>query len=336
MGNDLKRFMLAALLLLLSLCTGCIGFILIEGYSLLDSLYMTMLIISTVGFQEVEPLSDSGRLFTSIYLIFNLGILAYIVSVVTSYIFEGEFKKAYKTYLVSRVVKKMDNHIIVCGYGRNGSKVCEELIKSGKEFVLIEQDPEVVAHLPKSSAFAVITEDALTDEALLHAGVESARALITTLPRDADNVMITLTAKELNPSIFLVARAADDNAEKKLRRAGATKVVKPYSLAGIHLANMVTRPYAIEFLDLITGVEGDLKVEEFKFRQLKPEFMNKTIRELDIRNKTGGMVIGLKDPEQGFVFNPSPDTVIDEDDVLIIFGSKESIDNFHLYCNIKA
>jgi voltage-gated potassium channel len=165
------------------------------------------------------------------------------------------------------------------------------------------------------------------------AGIEHAKALITTLPRDAENVMITLTAKELNPKIFVVARAADEKAEKKLKRAGANKVVKPYNLAGIHLANMVTRPYVIDFLDLITGIGGELKLEEFRFTQLKPEFKNKTIRELDIRNKTGGMVIGLKDPEHGFVFNPDPDTIIGEGDVLIVFGSKHSIANFRIYCH---
>jgi len=132
-----------------------------------------------------------------------------------------------------------------------------------------------------------------------------------------------------------VVRASDDTAEKKLKRAGADKIVKPYSLAGIHLANVITRPYTIDFLDLITGVGGELKLAEFKFTQLKPEYKNKTIRELNIRAKTGGTVIGLKDPVEGFVFNPSPDTKIDEGDILIVFGSKESIDQFKIYCTTQ-
>ena len=320
-------------LLIASACIGTIGYMIIDGYSMMDAFYMSMLVISTVGFQEVSPLSDSGKIFTSFYLIFNFASLAYAISVITIYVFEGEFRKVFKSYLISKKVKRLKNHVIVCGYGRNGSKACEELTKSNQKFVVIESNEEVLKLLPENTSFEIITGNALEEEVLLMAGIQHAKALIISLQNDADNIVIALTARGLNPSIQIVSKASHDSSEKKLHRAGAQSVVKPYSLGGIHLANLVTRPYVIEFLELITGVgDHNLKLEEFTFKELKNEYKNKTIKELDIRRNTGATVIGLKDPVKGFIFNPDSNFVISEDDILILFGSDESIEKFKMYC----
>ena len=328
------KFIWAIGLLITSALVGTIGYMLIDGYELMDAFYMSMLVISTVGFQEVKPLSDSGRIFTSFYLIFNFASLAYAISVISVYVFEGEFRKIFKSYLISKKVERLKNHVIVCGYGRNGAKACEELLKSRQKFVVIESNPETLKFLPENYSFEVITGSALEEDVLLLAGIQRAKALIISQQNDADNIVIALTARELNPTIQIVSKASNDSSEKKLHVAGAKSVVKPYALGGIHLANLVTRPYVIEFLELITGVgDHNLKLEEFTFTDLKEEYQNKTIKELNIRKNTGATVIGLKDPDKGFIFNPDSDFIIAKDDVIILFGTDESIDMFKMYCH---
>lgn len=334
MSDLTKSSIYATLMLLVSVLVGIAGYMIIEGYSEIDGLYMTMLIVSSVGFGEVSPLSPAGKIFTSIYMLLNLGIFAYIVSVISRYMFEGEFRKIFTTFIFNKKTKKLTNHIIVVGYGRTGAKTCDELLKAEKKFILIENNQKVLTYLPEKPPFQVITEDAAKEEVLLEAGVNEASSLIITLPSDADNMLICITAKGLNPDINIIARASEESAEKKLYRAGATKVVKPFALGGIHMAHLITQPYVIEFLEILTGItQRDLKLEEISFSQLKEEYQNKTIEELDIRRQTGATVIGLKDPKDGFIFDPGGDIPINNGDVLIVVGSIEHFKKFKMYCN---
>lgn len=320
-------------MLLVSIGIGTITFTVLEDYSPLDAFYMTMLMVSTVGFREVSPLSDNGKLFASIYMMFNLGIYAYIVSVISRYIFEGEFKKIFTTFIFNKRTKKLKNHVIVVGYGKTGAKTCDELVKSNEQFVLIENDPDVLKYLPEMPRFQVVKEDATREEVLMKARVEEAKSLIVTLPSDADNMIICITAKGINPNLNIIARASEESAEKKLYRAGANKVVKPFAIGGIHMAHLITQPYVIEFLEILTGIkEQDLQLEEYMFNELKEDFKNKTIKELDIRQNTGATVIGVKDPEKGFVFDPNSEIPIKKGDILIVLGSQESLKKFQMYC----
>ena len=327
----LRKFIIAALLLVLSITMGIMGYVLVEDYNLVDSLYMTMITLSTVGFNEVKPLSSAGKIFATVYILFNIGIFAYIVSTLTTYLFEGELQKIYKNIMFGREVKKLKNHVIVCGYGRNGSRACQEFDKNDTPFVIIEKDSSVVEFSPDSN-YPVIVGDATVDDILIEAGIHKARALITTLPHDADNVFITLTAKEINPAVNVIARAADLNSEKKLVRAGADRVVLPDILGGIHMAHLVTKPYVVEFLEILNGVgEGPLKLEDYRFDQLKSEYHNKTLSELKILENTGATIVGIKS-DQGFIFGPGHNTVVSERDVLILLGSEESLKKFDSYC----
>lgn len=333
MSESVRSFLIAAGFLLTSVMVGTFGYMIIEGYDGLDAFYMTMLIVSSVGFGEVLPLSDAGKVFTSIYMVLNLGIFAYIVSVISRYIFEGEFRKIFTTLIFNKKPKKLNNHIIVVGYGKTGAKTCDELVKSNKEFILIEHNDSALRYVPEKRDFQVINDDATQEEALIKAGIDRASSLIITLPNDADNMLICITARGLNPNLNIIARASEENAEKKLYRAGANKVVKPFAIGGIHMAHLITQPYVIEFLEILTGMtRQDLKLEEFKFNELKEEYKNKTIKELDIRKNTGATVIGIKDPLEGFIFDPNSDTVVENGDVLIILGSEENIDKFKMYC----
>lgn len=294
---------------------------------------MTIITLSTVGFKEVEPLSDSGKLFVAVYILLNIGIFAYVVSTITTYIFGGEFQKIFKNIMFGREVKKLKNHVIVCGYGRHGSRACQELKKNNTDYVIIEKDPQKL-EFPDGEKSPVINGDATLDDILSKAAIINARALITTLPHDADNVYIALTAKELNPNLLVISRATDHNSEKKLYRAGADKVVLPDILGALHMANLITRPNVIEFLEILNGVrDSELKLEEFEYSQLKDKYKDKTLKELDISKITGATVVGVKDHEQGFLFGPKHDTQIGQKDVLILLGSEDSLRRFKDYLN---
>jgi voltage-gated potassium channel len=313
----------------MSLVIGVVGFMFIEDYHFLDAFFMSTITISTVGFEEVKRLSDNGKLFASIYILFNLALFAFVISTVTTYIFEGELTKAYKSYTANRKIRKMKNHVIVCGYGRNGYNVCKELTKEGKTFVIIENDLEVAQMISEKFEYQVIIGDATLDETMHLAGIAKASYIITTLPSDAENVFISLTAKELNPDIFVVARASDLNSEAKLHRAGANRIVLPDALGGLHMAQLVTKPSVIEFLDLLSGVGGEIKLqlEEFRCEDFKPEYQNVSIRDLNIRRRTEATIIAFKDIRKGFVFNPNPEIII-SDQILIVLGTDESVEKF--------
>jgi voltage-gated potassium channel len=316
------------MLLIISLVIGITGFHWIEGYSFTDAFYMCVITISTVGFSTVRELSAGGKIFVSLYIIFNLFVLAYGLSVITSYIFEGGLRSILHKYKTNQGIRKMKNHVIVCGYGRNGSKACAELLQNKKDFIVIENDPEVISLFPHDKDIHFIHGDATMEEILQQAGVDRAEYVITTLARDSDNVYITLTAKEFNPSVKVISRASDILSGKKLARAGAFRVVMPDVLGGLHMAQLITKPYVIEFLDLLNGVGNEsLSVEEITYSELKKEFRDKTIADLHIRNNTGVTVIGFKNRGK-FFFNPGPETMLVDDTIIIVVGDDVQLDKF--------
>jgi len=213
MPKKLNKLWYALGLSMLSILIGVIGFVRIEGCSVLDSFFMAIITISTVGFEEVRPLSDNGKIFTSLYIILNLTIFAYVVSVITTYLVEGELRSLFRTFMSERELKKFDKHIIVVGYGRNGYMAVSELEKSKKNFIIIERDDKSVEEISKNKKLPFLRGDATSDETLIAAGIHKAKSIITTLPQDSDNVFITLTARELNPQIQIISRASRKNSE---------------------------------------------------------------------------------------------------------------------------
>ncbi|MEM7110627.1 MAG: potassium channel protein [Bacteroidota bacterium] len=327
--RSIRKFVFATLLFVASIITGTTGFVLTENYNVLDSMYMTIQIFSTVGFNEIEPLSNAGKVFSILYFTMNLGIFAYIVSVVSSYLFEGELQKIFKKITSKRDMKKLSNHIIVCGFGKNGAMASQELMAAKKDFVVIERDSQVIEEVPEDKRILFINGNAILDEVLIEAGIKRASTVITALREDSDNVFITLTARELNPAVKVIAKATEVTSEKKLYRAGATHVVMPDFLGGVHMAHLITKPYVIEFLDLISGVGGSkLELEEVSYTDLKQEYRDKTLRDLDIRNISGATVIGFKDESKGFLFNPHSSKQITVGDILIVLGESAQIEKF--------
>ncbi len=328
---QIKRLLIALGLALVSLVVGTVGFMTIGDLNLRQAFYMTTITFSTTGFEEVKPLTPAGEIFTSFYILFNLFVFAYFISVLSKYIFEGELQAIFKKYMSDKDLRKLDNHVIVCGFGRNGSKAYADLKANHEPVLVVEMDEQLLktkaalGEVPNT----VIIGDATQDEVLKQAGIERAKAIITTLPKDADNVFVTLTARELNSNIQIIARASDKSTENKLYRAGANSVVMPDEIGGGHMANLVTRPVVIQFLEMLNGMGADkLVLEEIDFAHIRQQAAVVSIRELDIRNKTGVTVIAIKKNHNQIEISPGPDTQIGTDDVLILLGTEDQVKVF--------
>jgi len=329
------KLWIALALFFSSLLIGTFGYYYIENYKLWEAFYMAVITFSTVGFQEIHPLGPEGRVFTGIYIIINLGIFAYVISVFTTYLFEGELRKAFHNFLIGREVSKMKNHIIICGFGRNGAKTAEVLYAEGKKFVVVENNQEAINSQSLNQRYQFVQGDATQDEALIEAGIRKASTIITALPRDTDNVFIALTSKQLNPGIKVISRASEILSEKKLYLAGADHVIMPDTLGGIHMAQLITKPFVIELLDMLNGMAtgNDSILEEISYARLKEDKRDKSLKELDIRNVTGVSIIAYKNGVENFKFNPGPDKVVGAKDVLILLGKQESVEKFkEVYC----
>lgn len=325
-SRQFSKIYIAVSLLILTVCVGVVGFILIEKYDFLDAFYMTIITVATVGFQEVHPLSNDGKLFTAFLIITSFGTFAYAVSSITNYISDGEFREYFKNKKVNSAIEKLDAHVIVCGFGRNGKQAAHVLKKHNTRFVVIEHKKDIVAAINHRFSDLVLEGDATLDEILLRAGILKAKALITTLPMDADNLFIVLTARTLNPKLTIISRASEDNSDKKLKLAGADNVIMPDKLGGAHMASLVMKPDVMEFVDYITGQGGDnIRLEEITFANLSGEYQNKTIRDLEVRNKSGANIIGFKTAQGEYIINPSADTMIIPDAKLFVLGTTDQI-----------
>lgn len=323
-----RRLYRILFLLVGSTLVGTTGFYLIEDYTLLEAFYQTIITQSTVGYSTVRPLSEAGMLFSGIYIICNILIFAYMISMLTSFIFEGELKKLIDYYMHKWELDKMENHVIICGYGRNGARAASELLANDQQVIAIDQDDDIVTRAEALGKLMVIKGNATDDEVLELAWVKTARTVITTLPDDADNVFICLTAKQLNPDVTVIARASSETSISKLQRSGATHVVMPDSLGGIHMARLITQPYVIEFLELLDGTDTRFHLQEYAFDQFRSAFQNKSIRELGVREQSGATIIAYKQKGSHFVFNPQTDVKVEPEDILIVLGTASDISKF--------
>jgi len=308
---------------------GAIGYAWVEGYSFIDSLYMTMITVSTVGFREVYPLSDGGKVFTVLLIIFSFGIFGYVITSITRLVVEGALQQSYKQYQVKKKIVKLEDHIIVCGFGRNGFQACVELKEHGEKFVIVEKRDNVVARILEDPTLLYVQGDASSEEVLEVAQIRKAKALITALPNDADNIFVVLTAREMNPKLKIISRASEFRSDVKLRHAGATNVIMPDRIGGQRMAKLVTQPDVVEFVEYILLQKSrEVKLSEVECSLISDENATKTIQDLNLRKKTGANLMGLKTPEGTYIFNPSPQIKISPNDKLFVLGTDEQIAHF--------
>jgi len=324
--EGLKSVQFALILLVAIVIIGIIGYIFIEKYSFLEAFFMTIITMSTVGFQEVKPLTTGGQIFTSFLIVFSFGIFAYAVTTLTRYIVEGIVRHYFMDTKIKNKIEKLKNHVIVCGYGRNGRQSVEELIKHNVEAVIIDSQESIIDEIRTYPNLLYIQGDATSDDALKDANIENAQALISALPNDADNLFVVLSARELNPNLKIISRASDATSVKKLKSAGATNVIMPDRIGGQRMAKLVAQPDVIEFLDYIMlQTPDEVYIEEISCHNMDSCLAEKSIGEWAIRQHTGANIIGLKTKENRFIVNPTPDVKISSYDQLFVLGTSEQI-----------
>jgi voltage-gated potassium channel len=313
-------------LLFLVIASGTVGYMVIEGWGLIDSLFMTMITISTVGFREVHPLSHAGMLFTSLLIVSSFGTFAFAINSITKFIAGGEYRRYINEKKRMREFEKLHQHVIICGFGRVGLQVAEDLKAHGTRFIVIENNEEIIQNYEGKEGFLFLKGDSTLDENLVKANIAEAKALICCLPKDADNLYIVLSARELKNSLLIVSRASNQSTVNKLKIAGAHNVIMPDAIGGSHMASLISNPDVMEFLDIIRvqGYNG-ANIESISFNELPDQFKNKTIGQLEAKRLTGVTIIGFKTPDGKYLINPDYETEVVPQSKLFVLGHADQI-----------
>ena len=321
-----SKFYIALSLLVFVLIVGVSGFRIITDASWIDAIYMTVITVTTVGFGEVIPLDENARLFTVFLIIISVFVFAYAISVITEYILSRSNLKNIIQRKTLKKIRRMENHIIICGFGRNGRQAAEKLTAHNQEFVIIEKDREIIERYENEGRL-FIEGNASEDEVLVRAGIEKAKCLITALPSDADNLFVVLSARQINRKLLIISRASLETSYKKLKLAGADNVIMPDKIGGDHMASLVVVPDLVEFIDNLS-ISGDntTNVEEIKMEDLATSGKEITLKELDLRKQTGCTVIGYKTPTEEYIINPEAELQLAKESKIIVLGRPEQIE----------
>lgn len=321
---DLRTLRISLCLLAITLMFGTASYYFLEDMTLFDALYMTVITISTVGFSEIKPLTLSGRIATMIIISTGISITAYTIGMLLRIFIEGELSKSFGKRRMEKKISKLKNHYIICGYGRIGTLICEELNAVKIDFVVIEQDAAAIEKL-EDNGFLYLLMDATSEEALTKAGIMSARGLVTAVMSDADNVFITLTAKGLRPDIYVLSRASDQKNEVKLKRAGASRVVSPYLIGGKRMAQVLIKPTVVDFIDIaMMDSHLGLMMEEAEIGQ-RSNLIGKSLIESALRQDYGVIIVAIKKKSGEMIFNPMPTERLEANDVLVVLGKKTAM-----------
>ncbi len=331
-----NKFYLAIVLLIVLLFIGVLGYRTIAGYNWVDSLYMTVITIATVGYGEVTPLDDSAKLFTVFLILTSLAIIAFSLSVITEYIVVQSNPRLINRRKVKKMISAFENHIIICGYGRNGKQVAQKLLAHKKNFVIVEAEKEIVDRY-NAENLPMIWGDAIDDEVLKKAGIYKATTVICTLPEDADNLFIVLSARQMNKELKIISRAAKPSSYRKLKLAGADNVIMPNRIGGDHMASLVVVPDLIEFLDNISLVgDGSVNIEEIPSDKLTKGKENQSIINLDVRSRSGCTIIGYKSPEGKYIVNPDANQPLEHKSRIIVLGDAKQIQKLNKIYHITT
>jgi voltage-gated potassium channel len=320
--SPIRKILLLMALIVSIFAIGTGGYMILEGASLLDGLYMTVITLASVGYREVVPLSANGKVFTICLISLGVGTVSFTIFTIGGIVVEGQVRKIMGRRHLERRIKALSNHYIICGYGRMGRVLVQQLAQEDVPFVVVENNEEKLHSLAATDCL-YIAGDATTEEVLEAANIRKARGLVTTVATDADNLFVTLTARSMNPELFILARAFEEHSKGKLLLAGADRVVDPFKIGGMRLAHAIMRPAVVEFVELATHrAHLELEMEEL---QVGPgsQLIGVSLKDSQIRTRFGFMVIAIKRADGNMLFNPPSETVINEGDTLITIGKPE-------------
>ncbi len=320
--------------MLMVLTFGVLGYRIVADYSWVDAFYMTIITVTTVGFSEVRPMGPEGKIFTIILIVTSVFIVGFAISIVTDYLLSRNSVELLKKKKMKNAIANLNQHVIVCGFGRNGMQAAERLKAYKRPFVVIEKDKEVIERYEEDVLF--IEGDANDDDVLLEAGIERSKYLIATLPDDAANLFVVLSARQMKKNLFIISRASLVNSQKKLILAGANKVIMPDKIGGDHMASLVVMPDLITFMDKLS-MEGEhtTNLEEVAIEDFANQIDCNSLRDLDLRRKTGCTIIGYISPDGEYTINPEADMKLQPKSKVIVLGRPEQIKKLNEMFNIE-
>jgi voltage-gated potassium channel len=322
--DPVRQTLISILLSFALILGGSFGYMLIEGWSFFDSLYMTVITIATVGFGEIHPVSGLGRAFTLILIFLGVGYFLYVASSIIQVLVEGRIRHVLGRHKLQRRIQRLKNHYIVCGYGRIGRALTRHLVQRYLDVVVIEQNPERLSRMDEDGILYLMGE-ATSEEMLIKAGIRQAKGIVTAVGTDADNVFLVLIAKQINPEIFVVARASQNATKKTLHAAGADKVVSPYDLGARRMAHAILRPTVIEFLEMAFADDAtDVQVEELPV-SAESKLAGVSLMESGIRQQYNLIIITIKKADGSMHFNPGADAQIEAQDTVIVVGQARDL-----------
>lgn len=328
-----RKVKVAFSFLFLITLAGTVGYHFLEGWSLANSFYATIVTLGTVGFGDFYPVTPAGKLFAVFIIVFGVGAMAYTVAMIMENFMEGRLKKILGRGKLEKRIKKMRNHYIICGSGKIGNLICEELTHEKIEFVVVDNNPEVIQNV-EDRGFAYINGNAAEDKTLLAAGVKGAKGVVCALPMDADNLYVVLAARELNPDIYILSRFEDNASERRLMNAGADRAISPYRVGGMRMSQAILRPAMLDFIELTTTRQSlALRMEELDVCKGSP-VVGKNLEESGLRKEHGLIVVAVAKESGKMVFNPVTSYVIELGDKLIALGEEENLSEFSKICQV--
>ncbi len=321
-----KEILYLIIFFTLFLFLSSLGYMVFEKYSFIDALYMVFISITTVGYGEIEPLDKFGRIYTIFVILIGFTGFGYTIKIVTESFVESVLTLKFRRNKMLKLISEISDHYIVCGYGRIGKIITQELNKANKEVVVVDNDRELLNELIKLK-IPFLLGDATDDEVLIEAGIERAKVLVASLPKDTDNLFLVLTAKQLNKNLHIIARASVESSERKLLRAGANKVFSPYKIGAMRMAKAILKPSVTDFLDFTyhDTLINEIEMDEVTISSGSP-LVGKNLAESQIRKKYNAIVVAIKKEDGTMVFNPNFDYVLQEGDTLIFISEQENID----------
>jgi voltage-gated potassium channel len=325
------KIRLSLLILVTVLITGTLGFYFIEGWSILDSFYTTITTMATVGYGDFTPRTAAGKIFAIAVIIFGVGTMLYSFSLITELIIEGRLRRILGRGKLQKMIDKMNNHYIICGCGRIGFLICRELASEKMPFVVVDNNPEIIQKI-QDEGFIYCKGDATQDKTLIEAGIKRAKGIVCVLPTDAENLYVILTAKELNNEIYILSRSEEEESEHRLLRAGADRVMSPYTLGGSRMAMAILRPAMLDFIEITTRRQSlELRMEEIAVGD-GSRFVGKSLEGSEVRQSYGLIIVAVKKDSGQMIFNPLASYVIANGDRLIAMGEDKNVKRFADAC----